>query len=244
MTITAAITVNQIMTRVAVECGLEAVSDPYGSVLQHYIQMKYLLQTAGEELCLAHAWEFLVKNFDITVAAGDDNEYDFPNDFQSMIDQSGWNRTTEEPIIGPLSAQEWQAVIGTQNQNLIRYAFRIFNGKVNLFPDPPEEGTNLNFQYQSRSFVQDAVDANMTKPSFTAGADIIMFDRTLITRLLKLAWLQAKGFDTVAAQGAVDQNFNFLTGKDQGARVLDAGGGRQSIHYLDGTNLPISGFGQ
>jgi hypothetical protein len=244
MTITAAISVNNILTRVAVECGLEAVTDPYGSPLQHYVQLRYLLQTAGEELCLAHAWEFLVNELDITVANGDDNEYDFPADFQSMIDQSGWNRSTEEPVIGPLTAQEWQAVIGTENQNLIRYAFRIFNGKLNFFPDPPLEGTNLNFQYQSRAFVQDATDPDLRKVTFDSGADIILFDRTLITRLLKLLWLQAKGFDTTAAQAAVDQNFNFLTGKDTGGRVLDAGGGRQSIHYLDGTNLPISGFGQ
>ena len=245
MTVTAAITVNDILTRVAVESGLDAVSDPYGSQLQHYVQMRYLLQTAGEELCLAFNWEFLVKALHITVQLGDTNIYDLPENFQSMIDQTGWNLTTDEPIIGPLTAQEWKAVEGSGNaDNLIRYAFRIVTSRIHLFPIDPIVGTELEFEYMSRYFVQDAVDPLLFKANFTAGGDIILFDRTLITRYLKTMWLAAKGFDTTASQSALDQVFGNLTGKDKGARVLDAGGGRQSIHYLDGTNLPISGFGQ
>lgn len=86
MTVTAAISVNNILTRVAVESGLDAVTDPYGSVLQHYVQMRYLLQTAGEELCLLYPWEFLVVKKEITTTVA--SVYDLPDDFQSIIPQS------------------------------------------------------------------------------------------------------------------------------------------------------------
>lgn len=242
MTTTAAIRVNDILNRVAVECGLEAVQDPYGSPTQHFKQMKYLLQSAGEQLCLAYPWEFLVRKFEVTTVAGT-NSYDLPPDFQSFIDQSGWNNTTEEPLIGPLSSQEWNAVLGRSNENLMRYAFRIFGSTFQIFPNPPADGMDLTMEYQSRYFSSTAGVPVVYLPSFTSGTDIILFDRTLITRMLKVMWLDAKGFDISAAQAGLNQVFGTLTGKDKGGRVLDAGGNYGGIRYITGANLPISGFG-
>ena len=118
MSVTTTLTVNEILNRVAIEVGLDAVTDPFASQSQHFVQMRGLLQISGEELCMAFPWEFLVKTFQFTVAGGDDGEYALPDDFQSFIDQTGWNNTTQEPLIGPLTAQEWEAVQGRDEQNL------------------------------------------------------------------------------------------------------------------------------
>jgi hypothetical protein len=245
MTITAAVQVNDILTRVGVECGLEAVPDPYGSPTQHYTQMRFLLQTAGEELCLAFPWEFLVNTLLITTDPNqaDPNAYALPEDFQSMIDQSGWNLTTEEPLIGPLSSQEWNALKGTNNQEIIRYAFRIFDGKLQIYPDPPAV-MNLSFEYQSRGFIRYTNFPDTPEYSISSGDNTILFDRTLITRFLKFLWLEAKGFDTTASLSAFNQTFNMLTGKDKGGRILDAGRGSGGFRYLNYNNIPITGYGQ
>lgn len=242
MTIAASISVNTILTRVAIECGLEAVSDPFGSPAQHYVQMKYLLQTAGEQLCLAFPWEFLVERYEINTEATKEF-YPLPDDFQSFIDQSGWNNTTDQPLIGPLSSQEWNAIIGRSNEQLIRYAFRIFDGKFQIFPRPPADSINLTVEYQSRAFVRKEGVPDTPEYLIQAGSDLILFDRTLITRMLKVLWLEAKGFDTAAALQSFNQTFSSLTGKDKGGRVLDIGGSRRGIKFLDGWNVPISGFG-
>lgn len=242
MTVTAKISVNDIMNRVAVECGLEAVTDPYGSPAQHFVQMKYLLQTAGDELCLAFPWEFLVRKFDITVLAGDDNQYDLPTDFVALTDQTGWNNSTDEPLIGPLSAQEWEAIVSVTTP-VTSYCYRIFDGVLNVLPDPPTEGINLTFEYQSRNWVEDGDTPGTYKDIFTAGADIVLYDRTLITRLLKVMWLEAKGFDTTAAQNSLNQVYNNIIGKDKGGKVLDAGRPFAVFRYLDVHNVPLTGFG-
>ena len=242
MTIAAAITVNGILTRVAVETGLESVADPFGSPLQHYIQLRNLLQVAGEQLCLAFPWEFLVAQLDIATVEST-NKYALPGDFQSMIDQSGWNNTTEQPIIGPLSSQEWNAIKGTSTQNLIRYAFRIFEGQIQVYPNPPADGMDLSFEYQSRGFVRRIGIPAVPEESIASGDDTILFDRTLITRFLKLLWFEAKGFDTTSAQASFNQTFQALTGKDRGGRILDAGGNIGGIRYLDYSNIPLSGYG-
>ena len=240
MTVTAAIQVNQILTRVGVEVGLAEVTDPFGSQLQHYIQMKYLLQTCGEELCLAFPWEFLVRTLEITTDGTD--EYDLPADFQSMIDQTGWDLTNEFPVRGPLTAQEFELLKATQTLATNVFGYRIMGGKLVVYPTPPA-GFDLTFEYQSRSFVRtDAVPA-VYQPSFTAGSDYILFDRTLITRYLKCKWLEAKGFDNSAALMTFNQTFEFLTGKDKGGAILNAGRSR-GFPYLGYRNIPETGYGQ
>ena len=98
---------NEILNRVAAEVGLAPVSDPYASTDSNFIQMKYLLNSAGEELSIAHQWEFLNKTFSFTTASTDTGSYDLPDDFLSMVQQTGWDKSTRTPLAGALSPQEW-----------------------------------------------------------------------------------------------------------------------------------------
>jgi hypothetical protein len=70
-----------------------------------------------------------------------------------------------------------------------------------------------------------------------------LFNKTLISRAVKVKYLEAGGFDTTKAQGDYNQIFAFLTGTDTPASVLDAGGGNRGVPLLSGNNAPISGFG-
>jgi hypothetical protein len=241
MTTTASITANQVLTRVGVEVGLDAVADPFGSPTQHYTQLRYLLQTACEELCLAFPWEFLVSNLEITTVAGQ-STYALPDAFQSMIDQTGWDQTNELPIIGPLSAQEWEALIARDFESVVNYGFRIQGGELNIYPAPPV-GLTFNFQYQSRNFAESQTETPAEISTIVSGSDVLLFDRTLITRYLKVMWLEAKGFDTTAAQNTFNQTFNFLIGKDKGGAILNAGRVRGGRRLLDYRNIPDSGYG-
>ncbi len=50
MPVTTTLTANEILNQVAAEIGLMPVADPYGSQDEAFIQMRYLLNTAGKEL--------------------------------------------------------------------------------------------------------------------------------------------------------------------------------------------------
>ena len=65
MALTTKINVNEILNRVAAEVGLAPLNDPFASQNPSFIQMRYLLNTAGEELVQAYPWEFLTKSFQI-----------------------------------------------------------------------------------------------------------------------------------------------------------------------------------
>lgn len=246
MTVTSAITANDILNRVSVEVGFDPVSDPYASPDQHFKQMQFLLQTCGEELALAYPWEFLNESWAVVTADTDSGDYPLPPNFHYMIPQTGWERSQNVPIFGPLSAQDWTYLLGRDLVSYTIYAsFRIKDGLFSIFPQPPPNGLDLNYEYQSRYWVEDGGEPGEYKPSITEGNDIPLYDRTLITRMLKLKWLEAKGFDTTAPQADFNQVFAFLTGKDKSGEILSAGSGRGGIPYLDSyRNTPDTGYGR
>lgn len=239
MSTAAAINVNQILTRVAVETGLDAVNDPFGSRKQEYIQLRALLQVAGEDLCLAYPWEFLLKSLEIVATASVSGEYDLPEDFLSMVDQTGYY-DDETDIIGSLSSQEWEAV--TKKGAIVTSdVYRLRGGKVCLHPSPKPPKT-ARFEYLSRFFVEEVAPVRLLKGNISKGSDIILFDRTLITRYLKVLWLESKGFDTSAAQNAFNQAFSFITSKDTAGKIISPVHG-SAFRLLDARNINESGFG-
>ena len=236
---------NELLNRVAAEVGLQPVADPYADQSQHYLQLRYLLQTAGEELTLSYPWEWQVASHNIITQALDTGNYDLPADFLHMIDQTGWERGANVPLMGPLSAQDWTYLLGRDLVSATIYAsFRIKEGKFSLFPQPPPAGLDVNFEYQSKNWVSDGQPTPTLSDLVTSGSETILFDRTLISRMLKLKWLESKGFDSTKPQDDFNQVFGSITGKDKGAGILSAGRNARAFPYLDARySTPDTGFG-
>lgn len=241
MSLGALITAGDILNRVAAEVGVAPVTDPYSSSDPVFIQMKYLLNTAGEELLQLYQWELLVREHQIVTVLGDDGVYDLPTDFDHMIDQTGWERSRRNPLNGPLSAQDWTYLKGRQAHETLFYAsFRIADGVFNVYPENPPGGLDINFEYITLNWVKDGLGAEKSEVDDTG--DIPQYNRTLITRMLKVKFLEAAGFDSAKAQADLNQIFVLLTGNEKGAPILNAGR-RSNYPYLTNANLPDTGFG-
>lgn len=237
-------TATEILNRVAAEVGLDPVTDPYNTTDKSFRQMSYLLNVAGEELCQLHPWEFLTQEYTVTTAGGE-NEYALPDDFLYMTNQTGWERSQGVPMYGPLSAQEWQYLLGRDLVSSTIYAsFRIQQGIFAIFPDPPANGLDIHFEYTSRNWVLDSTTGTTYTDRVSTGADTPMFDRTLISRMVKVKYLEAKNLDTTKAQADFNQAFQLLTAHDKGSRIISAGRGARSYPYLNSwNNVADSGFG-
>ncbi len=245
MTATLQATATDILNRVAAEVGLDPVTDPYNTSDKDFRQMTYLLNIAGEELCQLYPWEFLIKDHAIATLDTDSGDYPLPADWLYMIDQTGWERNEQVPLYGPLSAQEWQYLLG---RNLISHtiyaSFRIQQGIFSIFPQPPPNGLDIHFEYICRCWVIDASTGNTTTDKVNEGADIPLFDRTLMSRMVKVKWLEAKNMDTTKAQADLNQAFQLLTGHDKGAPILTAGRNSRGYPYLNSwTSVPDTGYG-
>jgi len=234
------LTANDLLNRVALEVGLDQEADPWASTEKEFVKMQALLNVAGEELSQNYPWEFLVKEHIITTVAAD-QEYDLPSDFLYMVNQTGWERTQSNPLSGPLSPQDWQYLAGRDLVSSSIYtSFRINEGVFKVYPDPIPANLEITFEYVSRNWVLDGSTGNTYKDSVTQGSDTPQFDRLLLSRFLKVKWLEQAGFDSSKAQSDLNQSFSLLQSRDKGSSILNTGRGGRSFPYL---TAPDTGFG-
>jgi hypothetical protein len=245
MAITKTDTANNILNRVAVEVGVTPIVDPYGSVDATFVKLRYLLNTAGEELCMAYPWEFLQMSANINsvddVPVGD--KFPLPADFLYIINQTGWDTAKRVPIGGPLSPQDWTQLKGRNlAQNTIYASYRITDGQIAFFPTPTGV-YDYDYEYISKNWVISRDDPNVRQDDVLVGEDIVLFDKTLVTRYLKTKLLESSGFDSSKAQDDLNQTFSFLTGFDQAAPILSAGRSGGIFPYISIFNVPDTGYG-
>ena len=247
MTLTVTSTAGDIINRAAVEVGLAPSVDPVGDTDENFRQLTYLLNTAGEELAYSYQWEFLTKTHSFITADTDSGEYPLPDDFLYMIPQSGWERANRVPLFGGLSAQDWTYLKGRKLANNTIYAsFRIQQGLFTLFPQPPQNGWDINYEYQSKNWVitDDGGGGTLATDTVTANEDVILFDRILISRYLKQKYLEAKGLDATGAMRDTAQRMSFITNVEKSNEIISAGQGGRGFPYLDTyRNTPDTNYG-
>ena len=156
-----------ILNRAAVQCGLAARVDPLDAVDPAFVQLVEFLNTLGDELNNRHDWSQAVKENTI-VTAGSATSYDLPADFHEFTDQSGWNRSTRLPLIGPLSGQETQFLKARLSGVLINVAFRMKGNQI-IFPIAPADGQTIVFEYMSDQWVAVPPATTPSAAEVTAG---------------------------------------------------------------------------
>jgi hypothetical protein len=172
-----------------------------------------------------------------------------PSDYLYMLDQTGWERSQDVPLFGPLTPQEWTYLEGRDLVSYTIYAsFRLREGEVWVFPwaeDPPvdEPDVDIRYEYASSSTVlENGVPGAYTYQVKNPG-DIILFNPYLFERLLKLRFLNSKGFDTIEAAQQYGLALQSWEGKDKGGQILNAAGCGFSPSYLGYKNMPDTGYG-
>jgi len=240
--------VDTIINRAALEVGLLPSPTPTNDQDEAFIQLVGLLTGAGQELCELHPWQVLVRRYEINTNPANDGtsgSYDLPDDFNYMIDQTGWDRKNRVAIGGPLSAQDWTYLAGRDLVSQTIYAsFRQVDGKIDIYPQPAPEDMLITFEYISRNWLMEQGQTIPNRDDIGAGSDLCVLDPQLTIKFLKLKFLQAKGFDTSAAGLEFDTMLNSRIGKSEGAPVLSASNSTRGFPYLNSYgNTGDTGYG-
>lgn len=201
------LTAGEILNDTAVQVGLLPVANPVTSTDSSFVQLKYLLTSAGRELLTAHDWTQLTKEATLTVPLGGTDRFSLPSDYDRLLDQSMWDRLNSNPL-DPVSSQDWQyfkAQLPNDSTSLL--SFRINNDQIQVYPPPPTgSGTwaSVYYDYISRGWVRAAGSTTRFMDFVEATGDTVLYDPTLTIKLLKVRFLSAKGFSTTAAVRELD----------------------------------------
>lgn len=237
--------INDICNQVAVEIGVPKTADVFATSDATFIQLTTLASACGYELLQDENWEGLVRTHEFTTENGDSGKYDLPDDFGYMINQTHWDRTNNVMVGGPLTAQEWTYLLGRDLVSQTIYAtFRERENQFWLFPQPPPVGLEIAFEYVSRNWVVVKGEAGVFSDMVQNPSDVVLYEAFLFERLLKMRFLESRGFDTTAAAASYMKAMDAWTGKDKGAPMLNAGRTYGGVPYLDGfRNTPDTNFG-
>ena len=238
-------TANDVINRAAIEIGIPEDPNPVTSTDENFVQLRGLLNSAGQEMVQLHNWQGLTGRFEFTTVDTDTGIYELPDDFSHMIDQTGWDRTNRVAMGGPLSSQDWAYLEGRDLVSQSIYAsFRLDQNKLELYPQPPPEGLQISFEYMTRNWLAEQGNTNNRHDVIATGTDVVLYEPILIVKFLKCKILEAKGFDASSARMEFENMFDARTGKDEGASILSASRSGRTFPYLNGySSVGDTGFG-
>lgn len=189
------------------------------------IQLRALLNEAGTELVTwpLHDWTKLMKETSFSTVATNVQPGAVPSDFGKFCDDSMWDRTTDRPLWGPISPQQWQQELAGPTFTTMYYAFRI-RGADFLMTPVPVVGDQIFYEYVSNQYVFSAA-GSPTAPNqsaFQADGDTSIFDETLMARGLRWCFLRAKGLDYAQEYQTWVEMAQKLAARDGGMPKLSA----------------------
>lgn len=224
-------------------CDRIGVPRPTAVVSSTDQQVRQLYALANEEgvsLAKRADWQSLVTEWTfITVAQAEQTNTPIPTDLKSFVSDSFFNRTSQRPLVGPVTPQAWQAQQARPVMSGIFLAFRERQGTFLVTP-APTAGDTIAYEYVSASWAMSS--AGQGKPAFTSDDDSAFLDEELIKQGLRWRWKQAKGLPYAEDMETYERAVEDATGKDGGTRALAIGG--NANYWPDWrANIPEGSFG-
>jgi hypothetical protein len=166
--------------------------------------------------------------------------YDLPSDFEYFVDKTFWDNRYRWNLIGPITAQEKQILRYGVVASGPRNKFYVRQGKMWLDPVPAE---NFMIAYDYFSNAPVARDSGGFSKVWTSDSDAYLLDEDCFIQGIKWRFLRAKGLDYAEEYASYVADVEKTIGRDGGARDLPIGGHGYSPYFLDGANVPDTGFG-
>lgn len=175
--------------------GVPQPSDPFGDSTSTTAQMLELLNQEGRSLSRRYDWQELTFEATFTTAAAESQGtltsiIGATQQLRKIVNDTIWNRTTKQPIFGPLSKQTWQAQKALSISGPFPQ-YRIRENTLRFIPNPTA-GQTCAFEYVSSCWLQ-ASGAGAFKVNVSANTDTILLNEELVMAGMEWRWLRKKG---------------------------------------------------
>lgn len=154
-----------------------------------------LLMAAKEELdslASRHQWQRLTKEntFTTTATSVQVTASAIPSDFDRMINESMFNRTTRRKFWGPLTPEQWQH-IESSLITIVDPGYRIRGNTILIAPDPAQ-GNTVAYEYISRNKTRSS--GGTEQETWQADTDTTIFPEPIVTLGVVWRYRRGKGF--------------------------------------------------
>ena len=165
--------------------------------------------------------------------------YPLPPDYETITDNTHWDKTKHWQMLGPVDAQQWQWLKSGYISTGPRVRWRILGNQFEIWP-PYSTLEYLGFEYRSKGWARSAAGA--VKNSFTVDTDTSVLDDSIIVLLTKLKYFQIKSFDTTALQQDYSRYLSIAKANDKGSATLSFAP-QPSAVLIGWANIPDTNYG-
>ena len=238
-------TVLEIGNAAAAACGLPQQTTLIGNANQNAVRiLQSVRDAAGRDVFRGQDWINLQKEHTfVTTAASSYDE--LPVDYDRMINGTLWDRTNERPMVGPVTAQQWQRYeSGLDGLTGLTLLFRIVGDGagskvIKIYPSTAT-GETIAFEYISSKYVLDP-DTVTLKDEINDDGDMFLFDDDLVE--VAATWRLLRNLGMTYA----DERIEFETLIDERSSN-DGGAGSLSMQLrstwqIRDPNIPDTGYG-
>ena len=189
-----------IVQSAAPELSLPTPSAVAASTDPQVVLLFRLAKEEGMALAARHTWQNLTTEKTFTTTAAAIQVGAIPTDFDRMIPETFFNRTTNKRVVGPIDPVEWQR-IQSSLVTLVNPAFRIRGSSILITPTP-SAGQTCAYEYVSTKWC--ASSGGTAQNTWAADTDVtnICTNTVLAEEAMTLGIIwrfrKAKGLDFTA----------------------------------------------
>ena len=230
-----------IIEDVADEVGITKPTEIVTSTDNNVIQLLSIANREGKALASRYRWTRMLAEATWTIVAAADqglinSAIVTAGDFDYIMDDTMWNRTTSLPILGSLNPVDWQTlqafpVTGPYQQ------YKIEQGKIFIDPAPTSADTAA-FHYKTTSWCESSGGTGQAR--WAADTDVGRLNEELLTLGIIWRWRKRKGLEYA-------EDFNIYEIQVMDAMARDGGKPRLALnggirHRLPGVMVPLGSW--
>jgi hypothetical protein len=202
--------------------GLTRPSVVIASQAQNVRTLLALAQVEGRELLDRYSWPAtqIEKTHTSLAAESQGVMTTLAPGFSYITSGTFWDRTLTQPVTGPLSPIEWQA-LKARTATGPYPSYRLFGGKLYAYP-APSAGNTWVFEYQSTYFCQSSAGANQS--AWAVDTDVGVLDENLMELGVVWRFKKKNGLDYSEDFRSYEQKLANETSRAGGRRTLDMSG--------------------
>ena len=224
-----------VLTIIQDHCKLHALAVP-GAVVSSTdttaTQLLAILKEVIEEFVTEANFQVVTKEVVFTALAASSQGLltDLADEgYQSIINESLWDRTNMLPLAGPMNAVQWQKLQVLVNAGP-NYSYRIREGELLLWPAPAAPLPEISFEYVSSWVVTD--DTGTPKAAITADNDLLLLPEPMIKRGVAARWKHIKGLPYLKDEQKFYSMLNNFLAKDGTKETINVGQRCQSAEPM------------
>lgn len=222
-----------IVQNSAARLGLNVPQAVFSSLSAEAIQLRALMNQSGIELGKAYGWQNMTRQHGFLTVAAYEQVDAIPTDYGWILNDSMWDRTTDRPVVGPLTPQEWQMQLAGPTFTSVVLAFRFRGNELLIIPNDAS-AHSVYYEYVSKNWAETAAGTAISV--MTNDNDVGKIPEELITLDVIWRYKKAKGLDYAEEFRTFEKQLEKAISRDGGAKTLNLSHGLS--WYRQWPNIP------